>query len=107
VLDEQAQLIKNERLRLAASLAAIDGLEIYASEANFLLVALKEGLLKQTALTARGLFEALKTRGILVKYVGGMHPMLQSCLRLTVGSPEENDLMMATIIDILGVNHEK
>ena len=32
--------------------------------------------------------------GVLVKNVSGLHPLLANCLRLTVGSPEQNRLMM-------------
>ena len=37
---------------------------------------------------------ALKARGILVKNVEPMHPLLGGCLRLTVGAPEENRRML-------------
>ncbi len=39
-------------------------------------------------------FEGMKARGVLVKNVSKMHPLLANCLRLTVGTPEENDLMI-------------
>ena len=37
---------------------------------------------------------ALKARGVLVKNIAGLHPLLTNCLRLTVGTPEENRLMI-------------
>ena len=30
----------------------------------------------------------MKARGVLVKNVAGLHPLLANCLRLTVGTPE-------------------
>jgi histidinol-phosphate aminotransferase len=39
---------------------------------------------------AQRCFDGLKARGILVKNVSKMHPLLANCLRLTVGTPAEN-----------------
>jgi histidinol-phosphate aminotransferase len=39
----------------------------------------------------------MKQRGVLVKNVAGMHPLLANCVRLTVGTPDENRLMMAAL----------
>ena len=39
-------------------------------------------------------FRGMKERGVLVKNVAGLHPLLANCLRLTVGTPEENALMI-------------
>jgi histidinol-phosphate aminotransferase len=39
-------------------------------------------------------FAGLKARGVLVKHIAGLHPLLANCLRLTVGTPEENTLMI-------------
>jgi histidinol-phosphate aminotransferase len=43
---------------------------------------------------AASVFQGMKQRGVLVKNVSGLHPLLASCLRLTVGTPEENALMI-------------
>jgi histidinol-phosphate aminotransferase len=39
-------------------------------------------------------FAGMKQRGVLVKNVAGLHPLLSNCLRLTVGTPQENTLMI-------------
>jgi len=39
-------------------------------------------------------FEGLKARGVLVKHIAGLHPLLAQCLRLTVGTRDENTLMI-------------
>jgi histidinol-phosphate aminotransferase len=36
----------------------------------------------------------MKARGVLVKNVSALHPLLANCLRLTLGTPEENTLMI-------------
>ena len=42
-------------------------------------------------------FDAMKARGVLVKNVSKMHPLLTHCLRLTVGTADENRLMLAAL----------
>ena len=43
---------------------------------------------------AAATFAGMKQRGVLVKNVSTMHPLLANCLRLTVGTPDENTLML-------------
>ena len=42
-------------------------------------------------------FDGMKARGVLVKNVSKMHPLLAHCLRLTVGTASENDQMIAAL----------
>ena len=42
-------------------------------------------------------FEALRAAGILVKNLHGLHPLLAHCLRITVGTPAENDALLAAL----------
>lgn len=88
VLDAQAALLRAERTRLAAALAALPGLTVFPSDANFILVrvAAQHG-------GGDAMFANLLSRKILVKNVGRMHVLLQDCLRLTVGTPAENALL--------------
>jgi histidinol-phosphate aminotransferase len=44
--------------------------------------------------SAGRVFESLKRHGVLVKHVAGMHPLLADCLRITVGTPEENGVLL-------------
>jgi len=46
-------------------------------------------------------FDGLKTRKVLVKNVSKMHPLLANCLRLTVGTPLENTLLLAALKESL------
>ncbi len=87
VLQEQTAAIRAERARLFAALEAIPGLEPFPSEANFILVRTEPGRAEET-------FEQLKAGGVLVKKLHGSHPLLDACLRLTVGTPEENDRLL-------------
>ncbi len=84
----QAAAIKAERQRLHAALAAVPGVQVFPSEANMLLLRVPG---------AQAAFEGLKARGVLVKHVAGLHPLLRDCLRLTVGTPAENDALLAAL----------
>jgi len=44
---------------------------------------------------AAGTFAGMKARKVLIKNISGMHPLLAGCLRITVGTPDENTLMLA------------
>ena len=46
-------------------------------------------------------FGRMKARGVLVKNVSGMHPLLANCLRLTVGTAQENHAMLAALKESL------
>jgi histidinol-phosphate aminotransferase len=85
VFAEQATTIKSERERLLTALAELPNLTPFKSDANMILVRIHH---------ATAVFEQLKTAGILVKNVSKMHPLLANCLRLTVGTPEENSLLL-------------
>jgi histidinol-phosphate aminotransferase len=46
---------------------------------------------------AQRAFDGLKARGVLVKNVSKMHPLLANCLRLTVGTADENAQLLAAL----------
>lgn len=87
ILDAQADAICAERTRMHTVLAAMDGVEVFPSSANFLLIRVTQPNLSGTAV-----FERLLAKGVLVKNVGKMHALLANCLRITVSTPEENAL---------------
>ncbi len=82
-----------ERDRLSAGLGRIEGLTVYPSHANFLLVRLN-------SLPAARVHELLKNRGVLVRDVSN-YPMLQGCLRLSVGTPAENDDALKALSEVM------
>jgi histidinol-phosphate aminotransferase len=88
VYREQAALIRSERERLQAALKAMPGVRPFPSEANMILLRVPD---------AKRAFAGMKQRGVLVKNVEGLHPLLANCLRLTVGTQEENTLMLAAL----------
>jgi histidinol-phosphate aminotransferase len=49
---------------------------------------------------ANGLFDGLKARRILVKNLDGWHPLLSNCLRITIGTPKENDSLLAALREL-------
>jgi histidinol-phosphate aminotransferase len=88
VFAAQAATLRAERARLLAAFAALPGVEPFPSQANM-------NLLRDA--DDRGVFEALKRRGVLVKNVAGLHPLLAGCLRITVGTPEENTRLLQAL----------
>ena len=92
VFSQQAAQIREEREKLSHSLAAISGVQVFPSQANMLLVRMPD---------ATKCFEGMKLKGILVKNVSKMHPLLTNCLRLTVGTPAENTSMLAAFKESL------
>ena len=84
----QAAIIRAERLRLFEALHALPGVRPFPSEANMMLVRVAD---------SKRSFEGLKQRGVLVKNVAGLHPLLANCLRLTVGTPPENAQLIAAL----------
>ena len=93
LLDAQAAAIRAERTRLSAGLARVPGASPYPSDANFI-------LFRVPAATAA--FNALKERSVLVKNLHGAHPSLENCLRVTVGTPDENDRFLAALRQAVG-----
>lgn len=92
VLLWQAEQIKRDRARLYQQLNGIAGIQVYASEANFLLFRVAN---------AAQVFDGLKQRGVLIKNLDAGHPMLKNCLRVTVGTPEENERFMMALQESL------
>ncbi|RJF99667.1 histidinol-phosphate transaminase [Noviherbaspirillum saxi] len=93
VLDAQATSLREERTRLAAALAALSGVEVFPSAANFLLIRVKT-----EKINSNEVFTALLDRKVLVKNVGKMHPLLENCLRITVSTPEENRILLDAVM---------
>ena len=92
VFAAQAKTLREERARLLRELAALPGVQPFPSEANMILVRVPD---------AAKAFEGMRTRKVLVKNISKMHPLLDNCLRLTVGTPDENTLMLAAVKESL------
>ena len=92
VFAAQAQDLREQRERLLKALAALPGVRPFPSEANMILARVPD---------AAKAFDGLKAHRVLIKNVSKMHPLLNNCLRLTVGTAQENDQMLAALKESL------
>jgi histidinol-phosphate aminotransferase len=92
VLEEQAARIRSERAKLGEALAGLPRVKVYPSQANFFLIRVPD---------AGRTFDRLLGQGVLVRNLHGGHPLLANCLRVTVGSPEENRILLAALREAL------
>ena len=88
ILAGQAAAIRDERSRLARELASLRGVTVHPSDANFVVIRVPD---------AAAWFNALKDAGILVKNLDGWHRVVANCLRITIGTPTENDALVAAL----------
>jgi histidinol-phosphate aminotransferase len=92
VFAEQADILRRERQRLMISLRGMPGVTVFPSEANMILVRVPD---------SQRAFDGMKQRKVLIKHIAGLHPLLANCLRLTVGAPEENTMMIQALKESL------
>ncbi|QPJ63125.1 MAG: histidinol-phosphate transaminase [Candidatus Nitronauta litoralis] len=85
LVKEQINEIIEERERIRQSLSEIEGVTSYKSDANFILF--------QTEKSSRDVFNELAKRGILIRDLGA-HPRLKNCLRVTIGTRDENNFFL-------------
>ncbi|OZI47223.1 histidinol-phosphate transaminase [Bordetella genomosp. 5] len=95
VLDAQAARLRADRAPLARALAALPGVQVYPSGGNFILARFSGQP------DGNAVHLALKTRKILVRNFSAAHPLLAGCLRISVGTPDENAALLAALQDIL------
>ncbi|AEG91905.1 histidinol-phosphate transaminase [Ramlibacter tataouinensis] len=88
VFQAHARELRAQRQVLIERLQALPGVRVWPSDANMVLVRVPD---------APAAFEGMKARGVLVKNVSKMHPLLANCLRLTVGTADENAQMLAAL----------
>ena len=96
VFAAQAQEIRAQRAITFEALNKLEGVTPYRSDANMMLIRLAGPQQRATEV-----FNALKARGVLVKNVSKMHPVLANCLRLTVGTADENSQLLAALKESL------
>ena len=88
---EQAAAIRAERARLQAAMARLPGVQVYPTQTNFIVARFSKG---------NDIFEGLKAKRILIKNLDGWHPLLARCLRITVGTPSENDMLLSALAEL-------
>jgi histidinol-phosphate aminotransferase len=81
-LQNQIHTILEERTRLMDKLSKLPGIIAYPSNSNFILFQAQNG--------GEKLFKELKKNGILLRNLNA-HPRLKNCLRVTIGTKQEND----------------
>ena len=90
ILQQQAAIIRSNRSKLFKQLQGIEGVSPWHSSANFI-------LFKMTNTSADVISAALIEQGILIKNVSGDFPALKDCLRVTVGTVDENEAFIAAL----------
>ena len=95
IFDQQTAQIRKDREALMERLKKVEGLEVFPSSANFILLRTPQGRAKE-------IFEGIKARGVLIKCLDGSSPLLADCLRVTVGRPQENQKFVNALTEVLG-----
>lgn len=90
-VSESIQLIIRERDRVYKVLSSIESLKAYPSDANFIFFKAQD---------ADNLFSKLVEKDILIRNFN-RPGRLQNCMRVTIGTPEENDLFLSALTEIL------
>jgi histidinol-phosphate aminotransferase len=85
-MEQRVSALVEERGRVFAALAECEGVDVFPSGANFLLLRVHGD--------AHALWERMLERGVLVRDFSRW-PGVEGCLRVTIGTPEENDLFLA------------
>lgn len=85
---KQAATIRAEREKLGDAMKLLAGVRPFPSEANMILARVPD---------AKRVFEGMRARGVLVKNVSGLHPLLANCIRITIGTPDENPQTLAAL----------
>ncbi|MCC5810257.1 MAG: histidinol-phosphate transaminase [Ectothiorhodospiraceae bacterium] len=95
VFEEQTARICADRQWLFEALAGIEELQVWPSQANFITFRVPTG-------SAGAIHQSLREERVLIKKLDGSHPMLDDCLRVTVGTPEENAAFLEALERALG-----
>jgi len=94
-MDARVRLIVAERERVSAAMRAMP-IDVTPSGANFV-------LFRPTSVPGRDVWQALVDRSVLVRDCSGW-PRLADCLRVTIGTPEENDVFLAALDEIVATS---
>ncbi len=89
-LTRQTQTLRQERDALLQQLLQIEQIKAFPSSANFI-------LFKSLNKDASAVFESIRNQGILIKNMSAHHPLLENCLRVTIGTEQENALFLSAL----------
>lgn len=90
-MQEKIKIILEERKRLYSALQKWDTIKVFPSKANFILCKLENKM---------SVYQGLMDKGVLVRNMGG-HPLIEDTFRVTVGTPEENDIFLEALKAVL------
>ncbi len=85
LLNSFIRTIISERERLYKEMLKIKGIKPFPTEANFILFKTRD---------PEGIYNALLKRGVLVRNISDL---VRNCLRVTIGTPEENKVFLKTL----------
>ncbi len=91
---ENINKIKIERDKLINELSKIDGIKVYPSDANFILIKTPNGDL---------IHKKLIEKGVLVRNMSHI-PYMENCLRVSIGKPEENEIFIESLREVIKEN---
>lgn len=94
LLEQQAEQIRNDRTHMFNALSDISGVKAWPSEANFILFRCNDK-------DANYVHAELLKRKILIKNLHGSHSLLENCLRVTVGTKQENENFLSALKEII------
>jgi len=94
VLDKQADRIRIDRELIYTELCSIPGIKAWPSAANFI-------LFKTKTKNAKSIYNELKSQGVLVKNLHNTHPLLENCLRVTVGTSTDNEEFLGRLKELI------
>ena len=91
-MEERVRMIVAERERVVATLKTLD-IEVFPSGANFVLFRTKSK-------PGRAVWQGLLDRSVLIRDCSGW-PRLENCLRVTIGTPAEDDAFLVALTEVL------
>lgn len=95
-MDDRVAQIVAERTRISTELTAL-GVTVIPSGANFV-------LFRADGHDGRAVWQGLVDRSVLIRDCSGW-PRLANCLRVTVGTPDENSEFLSALADVLAASH--
>lgn len=96
VFESGTVAVVSERQRVFDELSGMEGIDVFPSDANYLLFRMLDGCGRADCARAQAVWEALYAQGILVRDFSAA-AALEGCLRVSIGLPEENDAFLAAL----------
>jgi len=90
-VDGHIELLLGERERVFAELSGLSQLRVFPSETNFILFEVRD---------AEKVYTALLDHGVLIRRQDHL-PQLEGCLRVAIGTKEENDMFLLALKESL------